>query len=138
MSQSLSAFDKVYRRKWTFVVLFTLVYFLSYSALTLAGLSPDGRTSFGTIGPPDEESVIVEDGEGELPVRVEIPATGLPANVSNPNTTSVAALDQALLSGAVRYPGSGVPGEEGNVLMFGHSSYLPVVQNRSYKAFNDI
>ena len=29
-------------------------------------------------------------------------------------------------------------GEEGTVLIFGHSSYLPIVRNQNYKAFNGI
>ena len=40
--------------------------------------------------------------------------------------------------GAVRYPTSAMLGVNGTVLLFGHSSYLPVVYNRAYKAFNKI
>ena len=32
----------------------------------------------------------------------------------------------------------GVHGQEGTVLLFGHSSYLPIVHNQSYKAFDGI
>ena len=131
--QQKTAFEKVLSRKWAFAGVFTLVYFLSLVGLTYAGLSPLGQT-VRTTGGEDVEVV----AEGELPVRIEIPSIGVRANVSNPNTTGVAALDAELTKGAVRYPGSGVPGEEGNVLIFGHSSYLPVVQNQAYKAFNGI
>lgn len=129
-----TAFEKVYARKWTFAALFTFVYFVSLSALAAAGLAP-WSTSFEPVRPGTEIQGVVE---GELPIGIEIPSIGLKANVSNPNTTDIAALDAELTKGAVRYPGSGVPGEEGNVLIFGHSSYLPVVHNQAYKAFNGI
>ncbi len=129
-----TAFEKVYARKWTFVGVFTLVYFVSLSALASFGLAP-WSTSFSDVRPGQQIQGVVQ---GELPVGIEIPSIGLKANVLNPNTTDIAALDAELTKGAVRYPGSAVPGEEGNVLIFGHSSYLPVVHNQAYKAFNGI
>ena len=56
----------------------------------------------------------------------------------NPTITTVAVLDKELLKGAVRYPTSAKLGEDGNVVLFGHSSYLPVVGNQAYKTFNEI
>ena len=56
----------------------------------------------------------------------------------NPSSTKVAALDEALLKGAVRYPTSAKLGQTGTVLLFGHSSYLPVIYNQAYKAFKGI
>ncbi|OGC88283.1 hypothetical protein A3D70_01075 [Candidatus Adlerbacteria bacterium RIFCSPHIGHO2_02_FULL_54_18] len=73
-----------------------------------------------------------------LPVRIIAPTIGLDMPVSNPSSTSVEALDQALLSGTVRYPASALLGQEGGVLIVGHSSYLPVVHNQNFKAFNHI
>jgi sortase A len=140
--KSLTLFDKIYRRKWSFLIVFTFVYFLTLLGLGVFGLTPwSGSVTFNNtpVLPLDgNDSVAVSKGEGELPVRVEIPKLGIRASVSNPDSTNVAALDTALLSGAVRYPGSAVPGEVGNVLLFGHSSRLPVVQNQAFKAFNDI
>jgi len=52
--------------------------------------------------------------------------------------TDIVTLDKELLKGAVRYPTSALLGETGNVVLFGHSSYLPVVRNQAYKAFNGI
>lgn len=74
----------------------------------------------------------------EDPVKIVIPTIGLRATVANPTTTDIAILDQNLLTGAVRYPTSARLGETGNVVIFGHSSYLPVVGNQAYKAFNGI
>ncbi len=130
----------IFARKYVFIGTFTIIFFLSLSILTVFGFAPTSSQFKNIILPKDtiSDGPRVPKGEGEMPIRIEIPEIGLRANVSNPTATDVASLDRALLTGAVRYPGSGVPGEEGNVLMFGHSSYLPVVHNQAYKAFNDI
>src|SRR5690606_28654008 len=47
-------------------------------------------------------------------------------------------LDAALLEGVVYYPGSGYLGEHANMLFFGPSSFLPVVRNENFRAFNRI
>lgn len=138
---SATLFEKIYARKWAFVTVFTVVYFLSLLVLDSFGYAPwsgdISRNGSGSIIPKGE-TISVAKGQGELPVRIEIPKIGIRANVSNPTSASVATLDQALLSGAVHYPGSAAVGEEGNVLIFGHSSHLPVVHNQAFKAFNDI
>jgi LPXTG-site transpeptidase (sortase) family protein len=74
----------------------------------------------------------------EVPVAIAIPAIGVKTAITNPATTLVAVLDAALLSGAVRYPTSARLGEMGTVYLFGHQSYLPVVKNHAFKAFNDL
>ena len=57
----------------------------------------------------------------ELPIKIEIPKINLSAVVVNPTITTVAVLDKELLKGAVRYPTSAKLGEDGNVVLFGHS-----------------
>lgn len=74
----------------------------------------------------------------ELPTEIEIPALERTIQIENPVTTDIATLDRALLRGIVRYPTSAKLGEDGNVILFGHSSYLPVVRNPMFKAFNGI
>ena len=74
----------------------------------------------------------------ETPVRIEIPTIGVNTIILSPQNTDVDVLDRALQSGAVRYPGSGMLGEATNMLIFGHSSYLPVVHNKAYQAFNEL
>lgn len=132
--------EHILARKYAFVAVFTSVFFLTLSVLNFFGFSP--QVPFLDIRAGNTSSTrtvsLVESGAGELPVQIEIPVIGVRANVSNPNTTDVAALDRALLFGAVRYPSTAKLGEDGNVLLFGHSSHLPVVHNQAYKAFNDI
>jgi len=74
----------------------------------------------------------------ENPVRITIKNIDVSATVSNPTSTDISVLDEELLSGAVRYPTSAKLGEDGNVVIFGHSSYLPVVRNQAYKTFDGI
>ena len=53
-------------------------------------------------------------------------------------TRDIAALDELLKDGPVRYVDSSRLGEKGNVLIFAHTSHLPVVKNQMYKAFNRV
>ncbi|MGB4076080.1 MAG: sortase [Minisyncoccia bacterium] len=142
------AFTRFYARKWTFLVVFLVLFFLLHVLLTAAGLSPVSVKNRENVSRPpqveqtsnteDLPKVTLPAGGGEIPVRIEIPTLGIRALVVNPTSANIATLDQALLAGTVRYPGSGIPGEEGNVLIFGHSSHLPVVYNQAFKAFNEI
>ena len=72
------------------------------------------------------------------PTRIVASSIGLDLPILNPEDTAVSALDNALLTGSVRYPLSAQLNEEGNIFIFGHSSSLPVVKNKMFKAFNDI
>lgn len=75
---------------------------------------------------------------GVAPERISIPAIDLDLPVSNPETRDVEELDAVLKSGPARYVDSAILGESGNVLIFGHSSHLPIVHNQMYKAFNRV
>lgn len=75
---------------------------------------------------------------GELPTRVVIPSIGVNTLVTNPDTLNVDALDSYLSYSAARYPTSATLDQQGNVIIFGHSSYLPVVINQHYKTFDGI
>jgi LPXTG-site transpeptidase (sortase) family protein len=90
-----------------------------------------------TVNNSDEQH---KDSNGlySIPQRITIHAIGLDTSVIVPQATDIATLDEALLKGAVYYPGSGSLGENANVLIFAHSSYLPVIQNKAFKAFNEL
>ncbi len=75
---------------------------------------------------------------GVEPERLIIQEIGLDLDVSNPQTRDLGKLDEVLKDGPARYMDSALLGEKGNVLIFGHSSHLPVVHNAMYKAFNRI
>ena len=116
---------------FVFVFIFTLV------VLTVLDAVPTPRVAEveTTNGQPDVEQPV---RLAEDPIRIKVSAIDLDDKVLNPTNADNAVLDAALLKGTVRYPGSARLGEIGNVLIFGHSSYLSTVLNQNYKAFNDI
>lgn len=105
--------------------------FLLFSILSVFVPAPEPREP-ASRNLPAERTV-----KTEIPQRIVIDKAGVDAVIRNPESTSVSVLDQELAYGAVRYPGSGLPGE-GNMFLFGHSSGLPFVRNQAYKTFNGI
>jgi LPXTG-site transpeptidase (sortase) family protein len=69
-----------------------------------------------------------------LPNRIVITRIGVDVLVSNPKSTNVDVLNDQLTRTVVRYNGSGTM-IEGNMLIMGHSSELPVIHNPLYKIF---
>ncbi len=126
-------------RLGAFLVTFVLTLAVTVGFLGVVDALPD---SSGIGNKKTENKVpshtVQETATPESPVRVVAKNIGLDAAVVNPSSTNVAILDQALESGAVRYPTSSLLGVNGTVLLFGHSSYLPVVYHQYYKTFNKI
>lgn len=75
---------------------------------------------------------------GVVPTHISIDAIDLDLSVQNPDTRDIAALDALLQKGPARYVDSAKLGVSGNMIIFAHSSHLPIVHNKMYKAFNDI
>jgi LPXTG-site transpeptidase (sortase) family protein len=73
-----------------------------------------------------------------LPARIIIPSIQMDLDLQNPSTRNIEALDELLKDGPARYVDSAQLGGPGNVLLFAHSSNLPVVHNQMYKAFNRV
>ncbi|MDB5187661.1 MAG: Peptidase sortase-like protein [Candidatus Kaiserbacteria bacterium] len=76
--------------------------------------------------------------QGSNPVRIIIDSVGIDLPVQNPATRDVDALDALLQTGPARYSASAQLGEDGNVVLFAHSSHLPIVHNQMFRAFNKI
>ena len=136
---------QIYARKWSFLGLFCITFFGSVAVLARLDLLPEVSKAMNTslvtlsVNPVIATNVsapIID--HAELPASIAIPAIKLSATIANPTTTNVEALDSLLLKGAVRYPTSAKLGETGNIVLFGHSSYLPIVNNQAYKTFNGI
>jgi LPXTG-site transpeptidase (sortase) family protein len=144
------AVSNAWAQRWLFLVVFLVVFFFSFSALIAVDLVPNTTTSTPSVSLSASPLVAVAESplspnvfdafaHGENPVKIEIPKTKLVAPIANPTTTNVNALDALLLKGAVRYPTSGLLGENGNVVLFGHSAeYYPIVNNPWYKTFDNI
>lgn len=136
---------------YQFATIMALFCATSYVAFYALGLVPPELTARAQYAPDNDSQLATAvqsatllsnlDTEtttgGELPIRVEIPSVDVAADISNPRSTSTAVLNDHLDRAAVRYPYSGRAGN-GNMFLFGHSSYLPVVQNQAYKTFNGI
>ena len=137
-----------YKDYIVFSVWFLAIFGVSYAALFGLGLVPKEVDSTGreTVLDHLRENALETvsngtlnevQGTGETPVHLEIPLSNTDVAIQNPNTTDPVLLDEYLKKGIVRYPGSGLLGK-GNVLLFGHSSHLKVVNNPNYKALNGI
>lgn len=133
--QKKGIFKTIWENKGYFFLNLFIVLTITFSILYLFGLVPEEFKSI--IG---REPVKETKGNqvGELPLSIQIPVIGVNAQVYNPSTTSVEVLDDYLLKGAVRYPGSGLPGGNGNIFIFGHNTRIPVVNNQAFKTFNDL
>lgn len=134
-----------------FVAMTVVMFFLTLSAADSVGFVPyyvDGtepRAKAGHTAPKTVDLAAMPQLGGAsaqdkttLPVRIKIPAIGLDLPVQNPATTDIAALDALLQNGPARYVDSAQLGAAGNVLIFAHSSHLPVVHNQMYRAFNRV
>ncbi|MFZ3043983.1 MAG: sortase [Minisyncoccia bacterium] len=135
----VEAGKRAYAKKWSFFGVFACVFVASLFVLAKLDLLPQTpKVSSAAVtadaGAEKLEPVVVI----ELPTKMEIPSINLSTTIANPITTDIETLDKGLLKGAVRYPTSAKLGETGNVVLFGHSSYLPVVGNQAYKTFNGI
>ncbi len=120
-----------------FVGMFIFIFVLTFAVLSDLGLAPEIPTNT-VVQVEREKSLPTKPQRAETPVRIVARDIGLDAPIVNPDSKEIKVLDKALLSGAVRYPGTAMLGTEGTSLLFGHSSYLPLLQNNAYKTFNDI
>lgn len=137
--------------KKRFVVSFFVIFVLTFSVLNTVGFVPEpieGKTGAShevvaaenktpTVTLSQSENVAQILGD-MVPRRITIDSVGIDVNIENPVSRDIAVLDNALLSGAVRYPGSGYLDDPTNMFIFGHSSHLPVVNNANFQAFNNL
>jgi LPXTG-site transpeptidase (sortase) family protein len=133
-----------------FLAATAVIFVLALSAADSIGFVPyyidgsssqDDRRALSIADLPElgeKVSVTAPDAVGVLPERIRIGEIDLDLPVLNPDTRDIEALDAVLKSGPARYVDSAQLGQKGNILIFGHSSHLPVVHNQMYKAFNKI
>ena len=117
-----------------FAVTFVLLFVLMYGFLAAVDSLPDPSNK----KPVPSAEMTVTPTAPEAPTRIIADSISLDVTVANPLSTNVDTLDADLLKGAVRYPTSAKLGVDGTVLIFGHSSYLPIVHNQAYKTFDGI
>ncbi|MEM9336660.1 MAG: sortase [Patescibacteria group bacterium] len=81
---------------------------------------------------------VVSADVAALPNQIIIDRLDRTIPINNPTSRSIADLDEALLTGAVRHPDSATFTNEGTIFVLAHSSYLPNVLNEFFQAFNGI
>lgn len=154
LTMIFSLADKVWERKYAFILTFSIVYFFSYLALVAIDFVPEPVTTVPEAQSEeiktDEESLIEHTAESDfelpvgsvdepvLPSAMYIKKLDRTITILNPTSRAIVDLDAALLSGVVRHPDSAHLGQDGNVFVLGHSSYLPNVINKNFQAFNGI
>ena len=127
-----------------FLGMFFLVFFLSSVFLFAIDFVPERpEVNVAAVAESQqmeepEQDEPTEHFPVEKPVRIAIETIGVDTPVVNPVSIDIQALDDALHSGAVRYPGSAQLGENATMFLFGHQSGLPVVRNQAFKAFNNL
>lgn len=132
-----------------FIAATVVIFFSALSAADSVGLVPyyiDGTEparSNGSVGLSELPELgntpsAPQEVPGVLPVRIEIPAIGMDLPVQNSTTRDIDALYDQLVNGPIRYVDSAKAGGSGNVIIFGHSSRVPIVKNQMYKAFNRV
>jgi len=131
--------ELISKNKGYFFVNLFIILTITFSTLYLFGLVPAEFKSLIIGRDPVKESKGNQVNQiGELPLSIKIPNIGVDAQIYNPATTSAEVLNNYLLEGAVRYPGSGLLGGTGNVFIFGHSTGFKLVNNQAYKTFNGL
>lgn len=155
MQTLLHAIDRAMEHKVAFLGTFFIVFTVSYGALAAVDFLPEPKTAAASVAAataasgenviPQTSTVtstpvapLVETTATSLPQSLTIDALDRTVAVLNPASNSVSSLDAALLKGVVRHPDSAMIGEEGNLFILGHSSYLPTVQNKNFQALNGI
>lgn len=127
---------------WKFFGLWFLIFLATLSLLYHFGLVPRGVAEIGDgiISAANEgknhPSASFSGAAVQLKPRIIIPKIGVNASVVFPDDTDINILNNALTKGVVHYPSSALPGQAGNVFLFGHSTGLKVVNNKSYAVFN--
>lgn len=161
-------YDNIARRWLQFLLVFFIVFTLSYAVLYALDFYPephdeiDVETEVETelaiadvtktidgdemiavddvkVETSDDADSVPVDVEASLnPNRITIEKADVDVVVLNPASLDMTQLDNALLGGVVRHPQSAHFNDPGNILIFGHSSYLPTVFNKNFQAFNGI
>ncbi|OHA15518.1 MAG: hypothetical protein A3H57_00365 [Candidatus Taylorbacteria bacterium RIFCSPLOWO2_02_FULL_43_11] len=120
----------------------TVLYALDAFKESGKGMKPLGSLDFGGAQSTSTKVTVSTDQKNDKllvkPTRIVIPKISVDIAVVNPLTNDIDTLDRALQEGVVRYPGSGSLLDESKIFLFGHSSYLPMIRNRAYKAFNEL
>lgn len=127
----------------SFLILFAILFQLGWvpSALSEEVNIDSELTIYNeepTVLAAETVSSAQTNNANDAPMRIIIDAIDVDITIENPTSSDINVLDEALTKGSVHYPGSGDLEDTSNLFLFGHSSYLPDVINKSYTAFNGV
>jgi LPXTG-site transpeptidase (sortase) family protein len=129
---------QIFRNSKAFSGTFAALFILSVVFLASVDALPDPQVATADQVSHTDSQITVTTSAPEAPVRVVAKSISLDVKINNPTSTDIDVLDNSLLTGAAHYPTSAELGVDGTVLLFGHSSYLPIVHNQAYKTFDGI
>jgi LPXTG-site transpeptidase (sortase) family protein len=135
--RTTGAVHEVAQRPVAFAAVFFAFFVALYVLLSVLGATPNPISS-SADSVPQSTGAAATTNVAEEPVRIVAPSISLDATVVNPASTDISVLDDALTQGAARYPTTALLGQDGTMVIFGHSSYLPVVYHQYYKTFDGI
>ncbi len=122
----------------TWFAVFVILLVFSWSAGIVPELDP-GVDELALTTESDEQATTLDEVvTDDTPVRIIIDAIDVDAQIMNPESRSIEALDAALMEGVVHYPGSGDLEDTSNMFLLGHSTGFRVVNNQAYKVFNGL
>jgi LPXTG-site transpeptidase (sortase) family protein len=121
-----------------FIILWLAIFLVSFFILSFLGLVPEEEKEMEEIIPEEKIIQTLDEKLSLISPTVVINKIGVDVEINNPESRNIDVLDQSLNAGAVRYPSSGLLGEKTNMLLFGHSSNLPIVRNTNFRAFNKL
>jgi LPXTG-site transpeptidase (sortase) family protein len=149
--------DLLYIRKVPFFIVFFMVTLVTYGFLYAIDFIPEpvkngsNTVATTTVSSLEQSDIEATDTQKNMaseeaqmtdsaskPIRIFFDSLDREVVVHNPTSRAVADLDAALLTGVVRHPDSADFKKAGNILILGHSSYLPNVVNKNFQAFNGI
>lgn len=126
------------------IIPFILVWFLIsgtlFAAFYFSGLAPDYFNEFasGVFAAVSGSEQVEQAVFSKDSAVVIIPKIGLTTPIVFPESKDMDVLKKALNLGVAHYPDSALPGENGNVFIFGHSSNKPFEKNPARTAFTKL
>lgn len=125
---------------WKLFVLFFLLWVLIsvgvFSAFYFLKAVPEQvqELTAGVINAVSKEPPVIPSFSQDSAI-IEIPRIGIVSPIAFPKSKEFGVLKQALDTGVVHYPDSALPGNNGNVFLFGHSSSRIYESNPYRKIF---
>ena len=143
---SLKGYTSKLEQRFVFFFVSVAIGAITYGILALFDILPEKPTTenassvtSSTETKTEDMTPSVQEVQNPKPVKIIFDTLGgKEAKVLNPESSAVDVLDTALLSGVVRHPDSADFKSTGTIFILGHSSYLPVVHNKNFQAFNGI